>query len=140
MSEQDDIDKALNYVQGELQRELGPLIGRKNDADTQAEAKASIERVFNRLSSEPVMAEIGAIGADFIRMQLSRPSPLKDLLPVLHGPYREWQEDDGVTHWSGFLGDKNEHVRLCDFRSILMGAACPNEPISCLWCLTSPRA
>lgn len=139
MSEKDDIDKALNYVQGQLQRELEPLIGQKNDADTQAEVKAGIDRVLERMSSGPVKSEIAAIGADFIRAQLSRPSRLADLLPVIKGPFHEWREDvGGVVHWSGFLGERSEHVRMCDFRAILLGAACPNEPISCLWCLTTP--
>lgn len=139
MRKQDDIDKTFNYVQGQLRRGLQPLIGRKLDDDAKAEVKRAVDAVLERMSSEPITSEIAAIGSNFIRMQLSRPSPLADLLPVLKGPFQEWCELDSVVHWTGFLGNDREHVRICDFRSILAGAACPNEPISCLWCLSAPK-
>ena len=88
------------------------------------------------MSSEPVRAEIGAIGADFIKMQLSRPSHLKDLLPVIRGPYVPWNDGDGVVHWTLYVNDQPS--RRCDFMPVLTGAACPNEPLSCLWCLSTP--
>lgn len=139
-------DRAFNYLANSLRETLKGHIGEPVSEDSKARIQANIKKLTDAIMDEQkalhAMQEVGAVSAQFIRQKLEQSSVVPSILPAVRGPFVPWREDDNVTHWSCFLGDIpiEQHVRLCDFRAILMGAACEGEAISCLSCLTAPEA
>ncbi len=132
----DDTKKTMDLVQRELVRGLSHHIGTKPDPEA---VKASVQKVLDGLVSNKKLisgAVVDVVG-DTIKMKLQQPSLIREILPVLEGPYHPWPDVDGMVHVGGKLGEWD--VRVCDYQRLQNAPGHPDMVVSCLTCLTLNR-
>jgi len=135
MSVDDDIKKAIDFVQRELREALFSHLGEKLTDDRIDGVKAEIQKVIDKLAKDQgvIVGNLEIIG-DTIKYKLSQPSFASQILPVLKGPFTPWHEH-GLVHLAGRFGDYE--VRVCDYTKLSPGGfGCSTWVLTCLGCLT----
>ncbi len=138
--EDDETQKAIDFVSNELKDALRETLGAPVTMDTLDNAKASIQKFFDKLSKDQGVgvSEVSVEAAGFIKYKLQQPSLMEQILPTMKGPFMTWEEE-GVVHVAGRLG--NYEVRICDWKQLSPGGyGCPGMMITCLGCLTNQHA
>lgn len=108
--------------------------------------KKMMARIDARMRNKDVMAKIAAVGADFLRNMMSRPSFMADILPrhpMFIEPWSTWRAlgDEQLTHHVGTYpyvnGDGGTAwKRLCDYETIHgSGVLLENGVVNCFACL-----
>lgn len=118
--------------------------------------KKAMQRAFARMDDPQVMRELGDVASEFIRKQLARPSPLRDLglfTPLLKPPFTRWRDDAGLVHLVGMIMgtrwhqvstsvgkmtmepfDTPEHFTACMARSVEPPFAPDDTVVTCVSC------
>jgi hypothetical protein len=61
-------------------------------------------RIFEAMEAPANREKFAAVGSEYIREQLAKPSLLESLLlPGLEPPFRQWREPSGVIHHVGTM-------------------------------------
>ena len=132
----DETKKAIDFAQREMVRALAPHIGTKPNPEA---VRASVQQVLDSFKVEQVIQTevLAEVIGDTIRMTLKQPSFLRDILPVLQGPYHPWPDIDNVVHVGGSIG--SWFVRVCDYQRLQNNPGHRDMVVTCLTCLTSNR-